>query len=150
MKGYKDLVEFCKELGLDPNKKGENKVDVSDYFIFEKALDLTELRPNSGLIEVMELGRMIRNLLSQVPRFKSYNFSTPSGMEDQMRDLKISDVCQMYNQIMILHVNITPGLAGRNLYVHNGTVYELNRDPNVMTEEIIKRTQNIIARYRDK
>lgn len=150
MKGFKELIEACEQLGIDPNKKGENKLDDSDFYIFGDVLDFKSVPATDELSQIAGIGIILRNLFSQIPQFQSYNLAVPGGTEDQRRDSKILEICKNFQQLMIFRLQSVPGLADKKLYVHNGRIYELNRDPEVVEEEATKRTQKIIARYRDK
>ena len=128
---YEFLIEACKEAGLDPEKRGDNEIGANSWSMDTGKIpfDFTTIKfPSFELEQVIMIGKIINNLISQSMLVKSYNLTTEKGKRECKTDRTIMEILPTMNRSVKYW--LTKGLAKceekKELIIYNGFVYEID------------------------
>jgi len=142
---HNSLIEACRNLGLDPEKKGGNSMmNGHPCNTFPKPFDLKGINfPEKELFEVVEIGKIIWNLSSQINCFHYYD-ATQQGREDSLRDKSVQKLMPILedSQNYWLKMGLEKCKSTKNLVTHNGDIFEVDpeyqKSMNKFNEEMEK------------
>lgn len=130
MLDYKSLIKACRNLKLDPTKFGDNPfMDSHPVQSFKEPFDFGEINfPEKQLVQILRIGQIIYNLVSQTPTSHVFVLTKNKGKEKYQRYENIKKILPLL--VESLDFWLKSGLAkcksDKNLVVLNGRVFEVD------------------------
>lgn len=136
--GYKNLLDLCAEFGLNPDERRENTLDRSKFFILGKKIQAEKLLfSGDNETEIIEIGKILENLLSQVLVFPSYN---PAWKNIIIKELQCT-----FEQLMLFY--LCKELKIEGFVVLNGVVYKVEYDEDVVMAKAKSQIEEIKKQF---
>lgn len=138
---YHAWIKACKELKLDPNKFGDNSLEADSQVLgtCTDSFDLETINfPKKETEQVLRIGQIIYNLISQTALNNHFNLMKAKGVEEYRRTKLIRRIMPLLNES--LNFWLKSGLekckSKKELISHNGKVYEINPDYNMTLKKM--------------
>lgn len=141
MINYESLIQACVTLELDPTFIGGNYRTINSYPLgtYEKPFDLKEIGfPEEEMEQVLEIGKIIYNLRSQLNPIHSYNLGTEKGKSDYKKDHNIGSILPALEESIIfwLKSGFKKSKEPKDLVIHNGRIFEFNPEYSKIMEKM--------------
>lgn len=128
---YDHLVEACLEIGLNSKKRGHNEIGANSWRMdtFKDPFDFTSINfPLFELDQIIMIGKIINNLISQSQLVKSYNLTSEEGKVEYKTNRAIMEIIPIMDKS--INYWLSKGLEKcdnkKELVIHNGFVYEID------------------------
>lgn len=145
------LIEACKNLGLNPKERGDNKIEATSRLCSAKKepFDFNSIGfPIKELNQVLKIGEIINNLISQTKLFGHYG-SGKSEEKAKERDLSIERILPILEESLTfwLEKGIKKCKGDKILLIHNGIVYEEDPEYQKSIDEMNERMEEVHEDY---
>jgi len=132
-KTYKDLKSICKRYGLYPDIFGNYPLSESiPIDCFNKEFDFGKISdfPFNILEQVLMIGQIIHNLISQKVSSKTWNLSLKKDVKDKERNSLINDLVLEWEPIMKewLDKGLEKAKSDKKFKISNGQVFEVDQN----------------------
>ena len=127
---YKTLRKACREMELNPNIFGDNpSTNGQPLESFKDPFDFRGINfPKKQLKEVLQIGKIIYNLTSQICKHP-YELMTKKGKKEFKRDEKIKKILPVLQEAIQFWLESglkKCKLGSKKLVIYNGKVFEIN------------------------
>jgi hypothetical protein len=152
MLDYRALIKACRELKLNPSKFGNNSLEADSHIlgVYKDPFDLETINfPKKETEQVLMIGQIIFNLISQKSLFNHFNLMTAAGKEEYRRTKDIKRIMPLL--IDSLDFWLTSGLkkchSEKKLISHNGKIYEVDPGYGEMMQKMNEEMREVHKDY---
>lgn len=151
---YKSLVKTCKNLKLDPDKFGDNPfVDGHPLGAYKEPFSFETIKfPQKQLVQVLMIGQIIYNLVSQSNYYHHYNLTTKEGKKELLRDNAIKEIIPILTLSLDFWLNsgLQKCKVQKELISYNGIFFEVDPIQTEKMDEMNKAMAEVHVDYIQK